>query len=397
MRANDEHEEETVEVIRPDRSTIVFARRLDLEVIGRPGADVVLFRRRRASGRSDDVLRCMEFLEVCHANVAKTRAELFAELVGQAIKGKLPLEVVLVAQGAIETFILDLMAALCVCDKSPPVPDQDHTTILNLNTVLIIVAGVAGILIIVMAPGAGAAAVAAAVEAGATPAAAAAAGLKVQLAMSVIGSVLSAGSSILDEILDRMLHDPPDPDFAGVPTIKEFELPDVDLSALSEAVAVSLRQLVGRWGESIAAGQAVIAAFEKFQGAVLANDTEAQARQLAAAADFAEILADSLERQVAPRTALVAALRSAGFGTVITPAHALDAAVKVVPSGPPDAFRQVAEHYRVADVDALWLRAFSNPMAAVGVFPESLNPPALAAAEIKAAESLRTSAAKWRA
>jgi hypothetical protein len=397
-------EEETVELDRPDLSVKAFARLLDIDVIERPDTRTVIFRRRRSPDRSDEVFRCLDFLEACHGDVAAAREALFQELIGKYKDNKITLAAVLVAQQAIELFALALMKALCQCNKSPPVPDQNGDGILDAKLFISILCAVFGVIIVLAAPAAAAAAGAAAAEAaaaaGASEAVAAAAGAAAAAATqqhwAVIGVVLASTGTILAGIFDRIIASRSDPDFDSVPTLREFKLPGVDLSALPDALATSLRQQLARAGESIAAGQALVAALDKFQGAVLADDGDARDRQLAAAADFAETLADSLEAQVAPRTVLVAALRSAGFVTVITTAQVLDAVVNGVPTGPPDAFRQVAAHYGVSDVDGLWLRAFSNPMAAVGVFPESLNPPGLAAAEIKAAASLRTSAAKWR-
>jgi hypothetical protein len=364
MRAYDELDQQ-VQISRPDYAIRLFALRLGLEVIEQPGSDIVVFRRRP---RRMDNAACAAHIAECHDRIGKE-----TDVMRKAVVAKYEADVISVSEAlaAMEQIMKwhhETTERVCRCGDGPQAPKPEELRRTAVEVGFIGAAGIFGISAVLFPP------------------------LGFPLAVCTFLSGLFA------VMIDNMVVDPPDPNFTELPSVVEFNLPELDTSELDPKVAAALMELLGTVGKSLSAGSALVAAFEKFQGATLAGDGIAATRQLGAAADFAELFADSLEALVGARTGLVAVLRMVGEGRMITEDEVLDLLSKGVIAEPPQVFRDAAAlfHVQGAEIEDLWGRIVVNPLAAVGVFPELLSPSELAKAEANLATALRSSAIKWR-
>jgi len=214
--------------------------------------------------------------------------------------------------------------------------------------------------------------------------------------------VLAAVNGLMAYVSNELASDPPDPNFAEVPTAVQLPRMSVDIAALPIALQTAFTDALDLAASQLSLSFALLTAIERSQGAELAGQTGARNLQLSAAADFAEQLAPVVEAQAPTRATLVAALRADGATTVIdTEAMVLE----VLPAyldGPPEEFVRAVAHYGTSNQDPneLWQRVgarlFDGDDLGAGVFPEKLNPPELALAEASAAETFRQLAALWR-
>jgi hypothetical protein len=191
--------------------------------------------------------------------------------------------------------------------------------------------------------------------------------------------------------------DPPDLNFDTVPEVHRPGRIQLDMGSSSSAIQQAFGEALDLHAEQLSVSVALLTAIERSQGAELAGQGVARDRQLAAAADFAGTLAPILEALAGARTALVAAFRAAGATIVIDADELLPAFL----DGPSAEFIRGIDHYGVRDLTPgeLWQRAgahlFDGDNLGDGVFPELLNPPELALAEIKAAQACRSIAGRW--
>jgi hypothetical protein len=196
--------------------------------------------------------------------------------------------------------------------------------------------------------------------------------------------------------------DPPDPNFEQLPTVLRPGRIEIDMTSLPAGSQTAFTDMLDLAAEQLSLEFALLTAVERSQGAQLAGQDNARDRQLLAAADFAEQLAPVLEKQVAARTAFASAMRADGMNGVLDASMILRKVLPGFLEGPSAGFVRAIEHYGDGSQDpgSLWSRAgahlFDGNDLGAGVFPEMLNPPQLALAEVRAADALRQWASRLR-
>jgi hypothetical protein len=195
--------------------------------------------------------------------------------------------------------------------------------------------------------------------------------------------------------------DPPDANFDTLPEVRRPGRIRLDMATSSNDIRMAFTEALDLKAEQLSVSVALLTAIERSQGAELAGQAAARDRQLSAAADFAEMLAPILEALAGSRTALVAALRANGATIVIDADELRHSVLPAFLDGPSAEFIRGVDHYGVNGLSAaeLWQRTgahlFDGEELGAGVFPELLNPPGLALAEVRAAQACREIAGRW--
>jgi hypothetical protein len=208
--------------------------------------------------------------------------------------------------------------------------------------------------------------------------------------------------TIMGVVSASLAADPPDDDFADLPVVDVKPRFGVDLSELPRESQAAVTNLIDLAAEQTAVSFALLTAVQRSWGADVAGDEDASARQLEAAADLAERLADVAEGQAAARADLISAVRADITSLVIGQAEVLEHVLPGIVEGPNQTFTQVVNHYGDGNLDAerlWWLMAaqlFNGAVPGEWVFPEELSPPALALAEAREVAYLRLIAEVWR-
>ena len=214
--------------------------------------------------------------------------------------------------------------------------------------------------------------------------------------------VTAAVMSIMGEVGASLAADPPDDDFADLPVVDVKPRFGVDISELPRESQAAVTNLIDLAAEQAAVSFALLTAVQRSWGADVAGDEDASTRQLEAAADLAERLADVAEGQAAARADLVSAVRADITSLVVGQAEVLEHVLPRIVEGPNQTFTQVVNHYGDGNFDAerlWWLMAaqlFNGAAPGEWVIPEELSPPALALAEAREVAYLRLIAEVWR-
>jgi hypothetical protein len=222
-------------------------------------------------------------------------------------------------------------------------------------------------------------------------------------AVEPVLEIWSGVASLMQHVGEEIAGaDPPDPNFGQLPTVLRPGRIEIDMTSLPAGSQTGFTDMLDLAAEQLSLEFALLTAVERGQGAQLAGQDNARDRQLSAAADFAQQLAPVLEKQVAARTAFVTAMRADGMNGVLDVPTILRAVLPGFLKGPSEGFVRAIEHYGDGSQDpgSLWSRAgahlFDGNDLGAGVFPEMLNPPQLALAEVRAADTLRQWASRLR-